>query len=292
VVLAFGMLEIGVKVNAERAIIEWSRYDRRVIRGKINTLALIAAETELPEGFVLDVNDPDAAAELMTAWNAELMLVRRQAGGAVLFFGEERTEVPAHAASEWFKIGAGNVFAAMFAYYWGEQRCSPLQAADLASRSSALYASTRTLPIIHRDLLPPAEVFNPTATCKIFVASPCYSMAQQWLLNEAIASLERLGVEVVSPYDLGLDGVRVESKDIGEVLEGCKAVLVLAEGADVPSVLAVGLAHVRNLPIVVLSEEAKEHRLQLWSGTDCEVARDFASAVYRAMVAGRRNLQK
>jgi hypothetical protein len=228
----------------------------------------------------------------MTAWNATLMLVRRQAGGAVLFHGEDRTEVSAYAASEWFKIGAGNVFSAMFAHYWGEMRFDPLRAADLASRSSAFYAGTRALPMVSDEAVPTMETFNPIAKCKIFIASPCASMAQQWLLDEAITSLERLGVETVSPYDLGLDGVAVENKDIAAVLADCNAVLVLAEGADIPSVLAVGLAHVRKLPIVVLSEEDKQRRLELWLGTDCEVARDFASAVYRAMVAGRRGARK
>lgn len=291
-ILAFGMLESGIVVNAERAVIEWSRYDQRVERGTVGSLALIAAENELPDGFALDVNDRDAASEHMAAWNAALMIVRRQAGGAVLFHGENRTEVPAYIASEWFKVGAGNVFSAMFAYYWGELRFDPFHAADLASRSSAFYAGTRTLPMLSHEGVPLREVFDPAAKCKIFIASPCYSMAQQWLLDEAITSLERLGVETVSPYDLGLDGVAVENKDIVTTLADCNAVLVLAEGADMPSVLAVGLAHVRKLPIVVLSEEDKQRRLDLWLGTDCEVARDFASAVYRAMVAGRRGARK
>ncbi len=135
------------------------------------------------------------------------------------------------------------------------------------------------------------EVFDSSAPCKIFIASPCYSMAQQWLLDQAIECLGDLGVETKSPYDLGLNGVSVDNKDIESVFDGCNAVLVLAEGSDIPSVLAVGLARVRKLPIVVLAEEVKQRRLELWQGTDCEVARDFASAVYRAMVAGRRHTQ-
>ena len=266
-------------MNAERAVFEWSRYDRGITRGTIGSLALIAAENYLPGGFVLGVNDRDAAAIEMTAWDADLMIVRRQGGGAVLFHGEDRIDVPAYTASEWFKIGAGNVFCAMFAHYWGELRFDPLNAADMASRSSAFYAGTRTLPMVSDDIVPRTETFDPAANCKIFIASPCYSMAQQWLLDEAIKSLWSLGVETVSPYDLGLDGVQVENKDINTALMDCSAVLVLAEGADIPSVLAVGLARVRKLPIVVLAEEIKQRRLELWQGTDCEVARDFASAV-------------
>jgi hypothetical protein len=230
----------------------------------------------------------DAVAGVMSAWQADLMIVRGQAGGGMIFDGETINDIPAYVASEWFKIGAGNVFCALFSHYWGEKKLDPCEAADLASRSSAYYAGTRALPMIGRDLLPKMETFDPLTPCKIFIASPCYSMSQQWLLDQAIISLENLGVEAVSPYDLGLDGATRANTDIAAVLDDCSAVLVLADGADIPSILAVGLARVRKLPIVVLAEELKERRLELWQGTDCEVARDFASSVYRAMVAGKR----
>lgn len=291
-VLAFRLLESKVLVNAERAVFEISLRDEEIARGKVKSLALIAAEDELPApppGTERDFRD--AADKLITAHNADLMIVRRHAGGAILFVGEAEHKIPAYAARQWFKIGAGNVFCAMFAHYWGEKKMSPLQAADLASRSSAYYAGERALPIVGEDTLPLMDSFDPSLPCKIFVASPCASMAQQWLLNQAIESLEHLGVTPVSAYDLGLDGVPPEGRDLGGVLDGCNAVLVLAEGVDIASVLAVGLARVRHLPIVVLAENSKEGRLDLWQGTECEIARDFASAVYRAMVAGRKRVR-
>ena len=288
-VLAFGLLEAQVRVNADRAVFELSRYDEGITRGEVKTLALIATESDLPDVFKPGVDVRDAAAALMSAWNADLMILRGQAGGGMLFDGEVLHDIPAYVASEWFKIGAGNVFCAMFAHYWGEKKLHPRDAADLASRSSAYYAGTRALPMVGQHMLPAMERFDSSAPCKIFIASPCYSMAQQWLLDQAIISLENLGVKTVSPYDLGLDGSLRESTDIAAVLDDCSAVLVLADGADIASILAVGLARVRKVPIVVLAEELKERgRLELWQGTDCEVARDFASGVYRAMVAGKR----
>jgi hypothetical protein len=291
-VLAFGMLEAQVRVKAERAVFELSRYDKGIIRGDVKTLALIATESDLPDVFNPGVDVRDAAGGLMSAWQADLMIVRGQAGGGLLFDGEAMHDIPAYVASEWFKIGAGNVFCALFAHYWGEKKLDPRSAADLASRSSAYYAGTRTLPMIGGNMLPKTETFDPLARCKIFIASPCYSMAQQWLLDQAIISLEKLGVETVSPYDLGLDGAPRGNNDIASVLDDCSAALVLADGVDVPSILAVGLARVRKLPIVILAEELKERRLELWHGTDCEIARDFASAVYRAMVAGKKRTRR
>ncbi|GEM_PF-1824461 len=289
-VLAFGLVEARVQVSADRAVFEMSRdFENNIVRGEVKSLALIAGENDLSADFVDGIDDRDAAARTMVANNADMMIIRRQAGGAVLYHGETKIEIPAYTASEWFKIGAGNVFCAAFAHYWGEAGLDPKTSADLASRNSAHYASTRTLPLLEAAALPTMKVFNPAAECKIFIASPCYSMAQQWLLDQAIQSLRALNVDTRSPYDLGLDGNPVENDQIAAVLEGCKAVLVLAEGADIASVLAVGLGRVRKLPIVVLAEEIKQPRLELWQGTDCEVAHDFATAVYRAMVAARRD---
>ncbi|WP_315752506.1 MULTISPECIES: hypothetical protein [unclassified Bradyrhizobium] len=287
-VLAFRLLEAKLKINADRAVFEISPRDEEISRGKIGSLALIAAEDELPDAASPADGFRDVAARLMAAHKADLMIIRRRAGGGVLFEGELEHDVPAYVARQWFKIGAGNVFCAMFAHYWGEKKMSPLRAAELASRSSAYYAGELAIPMVAEGSLPTMETFDPSIQCKVFVVSPCASMAQQWLLDQAIDSLDRLGVTTVSAYDLGLDGVPLKSGDIDKVLEDSDAVLVLADGADIASALAVGLARVRHLPIVVLAEDSKQTRLDLWQGTQCEIARDFATAVYRAMVAARR----
>src|SRR5262249_34150956 len=215
-------------------------------------------------------------------------------GGGTLFDGEIQHEIPAYVAREWFKIGAGNVFCAMFAHYWGEKALDPVRAADLASRASTIYASAPAgaLPISADSLFSEMEQFDPSAPCKIFVASPCRSMAQQWLLDQALWALWALKVDTVSPYDLGLDVLPRKEGDIGDQLDNCDAILVLAEGADIASVLAVGLARVRRLPMVVLEEEVRASPLELWQDTRCEIARDLASAVYRSMVAGRRKTER
>jgi hypothetical protein len=288
-VLAFGLIEGEVRVSADRAVFELSssELDKSVTRSNVKSLALICTKSDLP-GVSTGADLRDAVTNMLAATNADLMVVRGELGGAALFMGDTPHDVPAYISDSWFKIGAGNVFCAMFAYYWGEKRLAPDVAADLASRSAAFYAGTRTLPMVGSDYLPTMGSFDPAAVGKVFVASPCLSMAQQWLLDQAIAGLEDLGVGVVSPYDLGVDWAPRNDIDIAAVLDGCNAVLALADGADLPSVLAVGLARVRRLPIVVLAESSTTRKLDLWEGTDCEVANDFASAVYRAAVASAR----
>jgi hypothetical protein len=286
-VLAFRLLESKVQIKAERAVVELSKRDEEISCSDVKSLALVAAENDFPELLGPNAAVRDFATKMMMAHKADLLIVRRQSGGAVLFDGEVQHKIPAYAARSWFKIGAGNVFCAMFAHYWGDKKKDPVQAADLASRSSAHYAGTQNLPVASEEELPVLGTFDPDLRCKVFVASPCISMAQQWLLNEALNSFDDLGVDVVSPYDLGLDGFPSRKEDVGSVLDDCDAVLALAEGADIPAVLAVGLARIRRLPIVILAEQSNGRRLDLWEGTNCEIAGDFASAVYRTMVAGK-----
>ncbi len=145
-VLAFGLLEAKVSINADRAVFEMARGIDHIVSHNVKSLALIAGENDLSED--VQVDDGDAAAKVMMDWNAEIMIVRRLAGGAVLYHGESKIEIPAYAASEWFKIGAGNVFCAAFAHYWGEKGLDPKAAADMASRNSAHYAGTKALPMV------------------------------------------------------------------------------------------------------------------------------------------------
>ncbi|MGE3993041.1 nucleoside 2-deoxyribosyltransferase [Pseudorhodoplanes sp.] len=288
-VLAFGLIEGEVRVSADRAVFELSsNLDKSITRKNVKSLALICTKNDLPDVFTPGADVRDPVTNILSANNADLMVVRGELGGAALFMGDTRHDVPAYISDKWFKIGAGNVFCAMFAHYWGEKKLQPDVAADLASRSAAFYAGALVLPMVGPDELPTMDSFDPAAVGKVFIASPCLSMAQQWLLDQAISGLENLGAGVVSPYDLGVDWSTKNDIDIAAVLDGCNAVLVLADGADLPSVFAVGLAQVRRLPIVVLAESSIARKLDLWEGTDCEVANDFASAVYRTAVASAR----
>ncbi|MCP1842137.1 hypothetical protein ACVIHI_004945 [Bradyrhizobium sp. USDA 4524] len=281
--LAFPLKEQKILLNAERAVIEISPSDPEIERGKIGALALIAAEDELPGLTSTTKNVRVGAERWLNEYNAELIIIRRPAGGAFLIDRQYSCDVPAYEANRWHKIGAGNVFCAMFAHYWGERRMEPQRAAELASRSATYYASERVIPMVGEDVLPPMDTFDSAVECKIFIASPRKSMAREWLLNQAIDGLRDLGVQTVSKYDLE----RIERSNANSLLDDCDAVLVLAEGSDISSVFAVGVAKVRSLPIVILSEESREATPE-WPGANCEIVHDFASAVYRAMVAGRK----
>lgn len=110
-VLAFGLLEAKVRVSADKAVFEMSGGIDNIIRGEIQSLALIAGENDLPDDFVLGANDRDQAAEIMAAWRANLMIVRRQVGGAVLFHGDDRVDVPAMLRASGSKLGLATYFA-------------------------------------------------------------------------------------------------------------------------------------------------------------------------------------
>lgn len=288
-VLAFKLMEAPVHLSADRAIIEISDRDNDVVCKQVKELALIASLNDFPE----EKRGPsivDFASTMMAAHNANLMIVRNPIGGGTLFYGDNQHDIPAYGGSHWFKIGMGNVFCAVFAHYWGERKLEPVEAANIASKSAAYYAETKTLPIPSASDLPALYSFNPDGDCTIFVATPVNSMAQHWLLDETIQSFTVLGIKTITPYELGLgDG---QPNIDNARLDGCNAVLALSEGVDLASIFAAGVARVRNLPIVVLAEDARKPRLDLWQGTGCEIASDLSTAVFRAILAGKRNSKK
>lgn len=141
-VLRFGMVEGEARVKAKRAI-----YDPQVGSAATpfsqngstaNELAVVLNEDELQLA--------GGAAELIASGQAAVVVVKRGPFGATVLQKESEVRVPAYWTSNVFKIGSGDVFSAIFAYFWGEVGMRPECAADLASRATASYCETRNLP--------------------------------------------------------------------------------------------------------------------------------------------------
>ena len=100
-------------------------------------------------------------------------------------------------------IGSGDVFTAVFAYYWSVEQADAVAAATAASLATAYYCQSRSLSIRHnlKDSFNPPEVTRgpgnfPAAPKQVYVASPFFTMAQRWLIEEAIVALKEQGLRV------------------------------------------------------------------------------------------------
>lgn len=290
VVLRFSFMEGEAIVEAKTAVYDPQsggvRESFRANGSTADTLAIVLNESELRS--MANEEDLDvAAATLIASEGADVIVAKRGTKGATVYeAGGGRAEVPAYFSDAVFKIGSGDVFSGAFTHFWAEAGKSPAEAADLASRAVALYCGTRALPIPPDPAALASLTPLRTGTAGIiYIAAPFFTIGQRWLVEEARASLLALGADVFSPlHEVGTgapDDV-IATADIAG-LERCTAVLALLDGGDPGSLVEVGWARARNIPVVVLAEAVRPSDLTMPRGLGCEVVDDFATALYRAV---------
>jgi nucleoside 2-deoxyribosyltransferase len=210
---------------------------------------------------------------------------KQEVAGALLVMPEEQVVIPAYETQHVWKIGSGDVFSATFAALWGCQGLPAEEAADLASRATAYYCETRTLPG-----LVPAELRqlsftprNPSAGI-VYLAAPFFDIGQRWIVEEARALLLNLGAVVFSPvHEVGPGPAEIVASADIEGLERADVVFGILNGLDAGTIFELGYAMKKGLPIVVLAQNLKQEDLKMLAGTGCIVMDDFASAIYQAI---------
>jgi nucleoside 2-deoxyribosyltransferase len=293
-VLRFGFVEGDAIVNANYATFDpqggksLAHFEKN--GSKAQHVAYVLNEREI---LALSgrANLNDAVADLFSNDCVDAIVVKRGTEGATVFQREGRNDlVPAYRSETIFKIGSGDVFSAIFAYQWGERRVGPAEAADFASRVVAHYVETRSLQVPTSKELA-QRIALPIGGPKgfIYLAGPFFTIANRWLVEEALASIENLGGSVFSPlHDVGFGTANdVAAKDLAG-LRSCTAVLALIDGGDPGTLFEVGYARNRNMPVVAFGEKVTETDLTMLIGSGCEVVHDFTTAIYRAIWAAQR----
>ena len=182
-------------------------------------------------------------------------------------------------------IGSGDVFASIFAWEWGESRRDPVEAAQIASRSTAYYCDTQTLPLPLSEELPRFDPVQPRehdqVPPNVYLAGPFFTSSQRWLVNQMRSCLADQGLKVFSPFhDVGLGVAEdVVPKDI-EALKACSAMLAILDGLDSGTLFEVGYARALNIPVVGIVQAESEESMKVVAGTGCRLCDDIASAVY------------
>jgi len=290
VIMRYGMLEGDAITTSEYAVydpqdpISPKRFAENGSTAR--HLAIIANSTEAKK--LTGATDIEQAGRvLLGEKDTEVVIVKQGPLGAAVLTKENKEHVCAYETERVWPIGSGDVFSAVFAYFWGAKKLQPLEAARIASLATALYCGSKTLPVPHdidtRPELPRVKV-NPSRlqTASVYLAGPFFNMGARWLVEQAREALRQQPVAVFSPFhDVGLGlAETVVPADI-EALERCAAVLALLDHFDPGTVFEVGWARKRNVPVVVFVQNEREENLKMLTGTGCEVVDDFASAVYR-----------
>jgi hypothetical protein len=292
VVIRYGMLEGDAITHADYAVYDpQDPVSPRHFGDNGSTaqhLAIVAKSSEAKQ--LAGSGDIEQAGRvLLSEKNTDVVVVKQGALGAAVFTKDASGEVCAYETDRVWPIGSGDVFGAVFGYFWGVKRLQPIEAARLASLAAAFYCGTKTLPVPRDiDVRPEPRKVTVDAsrirTASVYLAGPFFNMGQRWLVEQAREALRQQPIKVFSPFhDVGLGLAEdVVPADI-KALDDCSAVLALLDHFDPGTVFEIGWAKKRNVPIVGFTQNEREENLKMFTGTGCEIVDDFASAIYRVV---------
>jgi nucleoside 2-deoxyribosyltransferase len=287
VILRFGMMESTAIVHGNRVVYDPQAAESpQPFHRNASTAAHLAV---VVNGYELKcltgTADLRVGARQLLEEGAEVVVVKMASRGCLVIQAAQEQAVPAYRSDFVWSIGSGDVFAAAFAHFWGEMELDPAVAADLASRSTACYCNTMSLPLrpasqLMEESLAPLP--QPTGLRKVYLAGPFFNLTQRWLVEEARSQLLAQHLAVFSPlHDIGPGPAEIVAEADLEGLKGCDRVLALVDGGDVGTIFEVGYANALKIPVVAFSQNTPNEDLKMLSGTGCVIVEDFVTAIYR-----------
>lgn len=288
VVIRYGMMEADAVVSASVAVYDpQSAFHARPFRENGSSAARLGVVLNRLEMLSITGSDNprDGANWLFKYDGAEVVVLKMGAMGALIFTPDSEHAVPLYASDTVWKLGSGDVFSSTFAGLWAVQGIDAVEAADLASRATAWYCNSRTLPPPNVDGLRAANAtpIRP-GTGRIYLAAPFFDLGQRWLVEEARLALIDAGANVFSPiHEIGPGRADVVAPADLLGLESCDVLFAILNGMDPGTVFEVGYAKKKGIPIVALAENEKEEDLKMFVGSGAIIATDFVTAVYKAI---------
>ena len=197
VVLHFGLIEGDAVVDAKRVVFDPQTWKQKAIYSingsKANNLVIVLNELELAHST--SANSLIAQAqELLELNKAEAIVVKRGVKGCfVLEKNGSKYSIPSYLSSKVTKIGTGDVFSAIFAFYWGVKKKRPSHAAELASKHVACFCESGGVDLDYQkiDKLIPInfESFQP-----VTIFADQTGLGKRYILEEVKYLLLQFGI--------------------------------------------------------------------------------------------------
>ncbi|APR37441.1 PfkB family carbohydrate kinase [Paraburkholderia sp. SOS3] len=293
--LVFGMVEGRPQTHANRVV-----YDPQDGDGSIDYIANgstaneLAMVVSLSEGRALTGhNEADCIlAALLKLSGVSAAVIKCGPQGALAGTLNARIWIPSVPTTNVYKIGSGDIFSAAFAFAWMADNAPAIEAAKFASLATARYVETATDSFnsgvrsdlkIHASFLAEngqqAERAVPKG--RIYLASPFFNTAQQWMVDEVREALRDMGFNVFSPiHDVGEGLVEdIVERDL-QALDRSEIVIALLDGLDPGTIFEVGYARARAIPVVIIAESVSENALTMMIGSGCYVTSDLTTGIY------------
>jgi nucleoside 2-deoxyribosyltransferase len=293
-ILRFGFIEGDAVVHGKRVVYDpQGGFRPRPFRGNGSTAEKLAVVANVAEcaGLVASTTFSgleSLAVAVQKAEGADTVVMKCGPGGALVASDGQIKSAPSFRTDRVWAIGSGDVFTAVFAYYWSVENADALSAATAASLATAYYCQSRSLSIPRNfnAAFNPLTVTRgpgnfPIAPKQVYVASPFFTMAQRWLIEETIVALKEQGLRVFSPlHDIGYGpSEEVAPADLG-ALKKCDILFAIVDGLDSGTLFEVGYARAHNIPVVAFVQNEAANRLTMLDGSGCEITNDFVTAIY------------
>lgn len=287
--LCFGLYERQAKVIAKQVVYDpQNEMDAKWFSENGSRAERMAIVCNYLEGVTLTKEREPTKIVSSLLQTADVVVLKSGWSGLIVANKSSHKVIPAIPTRRVHKMGSGDIFSAEFAYHWMIAGLDPFEAAMEANRRVAYYSDNGgTLPIpseisVEQTSTPISA--NSKKIYDFYLAGPFFSANQLGLIEELLTQLRQAGVKVFSPYhDVGLaDTVDVAKKDL-KGLQESQFVFACLDGYDPGTVFEVGYACALGIPVLVYSPTLKKPHITMFAGSDCEIATDFTTALYRAV---------
>jgi nucleoside 2-deoxyribosyltransferase len=237
-----------------------------------------------------DLSIEQHAENVRKKFKADVVVVKCGALGAVVMDSSGASHVGVFPTSRVNPLGSGDVFSAVFAYYWAERGTSANEAARLASKATSAWVSKEPFQVINKE----GNVVSPDSSSEIYaesvsvyIAAPFFTFAERWSVDLCRAALKDLGAKVFSPlHDVGWGPPEFVAPADLAGLKQAHSVLALLDGLDSGTMYELGYATAQGIPVVGLVSDKRNVDLTMLVGNGARIHEEPSSAVYDAIWQG------
>lgn len=293
-VLSFAMVEANMDIRADYLVVDpqglseindkirWSSKHLAIVANKWEVIRLLDTTEKMEIGAL--------AEKMREKYNAEVVVIKCGALGAVLSDSSGTYGIQAYYTTRVNPIGSGDIFSAVFAYYWAELRLLPEIAAKYASMATSEWVMNGPLQVISDSktvTAPNSEKPVLGLVSKVYLAAPFFTVSDRWLVDLCRSALIDLGATVFSPlHDVGIGNTDdVALQDI-EGLTNANSILALLDGMDPGTIFEVGYGSALKKSIIIYVGNKNSSKLTMIRTHNTHIHDDLASAVYDAVWLG------
>lgn len=283
-VLYYGMIEATCQVNANYLVYDpQNGVSFKDTGSNAKHLAIILNKQEAVHFYGADDTEDlnIIGKKLIESEDAEVIVIKNGSHGALIIDKESIQTIPVFRTDTVWPIGSGDIFSAVFAWKWIEEKLPPREAVYLASLYTAFYCETKDIPLptTPKDYEP---LMPKKAKKRVYLAGPFFNMGERWLISELRKALLDFDNLVFSPYhDVGIGSTQnIVDQDI-EGIVNSDVMLAVVNGLDSGTLFEIGYAIALGKKVIVMAENISDEDLLMLKGTKCEITDDFSTAIYR-----------